>query len=233
MSTFIQSFLFVGLPYLALFAFFYVSIQRYKTRPFTYSSLSSQVLENDQHFYGLVPFHYGIIAVLLGHLLAFLVPSSILAWNANPLRLLLLELTGFALAGLAAYGLGNMIVRRLTNLRVQQVTTPADWALYAVLAVQIITGMTIALFYRWGSSWFAAVMTPYLWSIFTFQPDATAVYGMPLIVKLHIANAWLFILVFPFTRMVHVLVAPFHYFLRKPQVVRWSHARQLAERKPQ
>ena len=57
--------LFAVLPYVALFVFFLVTITRYRTRPFTYSSLSSQFLENNEHFFGLVSFHYGILTVLL------------------------------------------------------------------------------------------------------------------------------------------------------------------------
>ena len=52
------------LPYVAIFTFLLVTIQRYRGQAFTYSSLSSQFLENRQHFYGLVPFHYGILVVL-------------------------------------------------------------------------------------------------------------------------------------------------------------------------
>ena len=54
---YLDQFLFVVLPYVAFFTFFLVSIQRYVARTFTYSSLSSQFLENQQHFWGLVPFH--------------------------------------------------------------------------------------------------------------------------------------------------------------------------------
>jgi nitrate reductase gamma subunit len=44
---------------------------------------------------------------------------------------------------------------------------------------------------------------------------------MPALVKYHIINAFLVIAFFPFTRLVHILVAPNPYFWRKPQVVRW------------
>jgi nitrate reductase gamma subunit len=37
----------------------------------------------------------------------------------------------------------------------------------------------------------------------------------------HIINAYLLILLFPFTRLVHILVVPNPYLWRKPQVVRW------------
>ena len=68
--------LFAVLPYLVFFIFFYVTIQRYRQTEFTYSSLSSQFLENRQHFWGLVPFHYGVLAVLAGHVMLSCFPAN-------------------------------------------------------------------------------------------------------------------------------------------------------------
>src|SRR5512141_2975416 len=90
-ANYLDQFLFYALPYMAFFTFFVMTIQRYRSRRFTYSSLSSQFLENRQHFWGLVPFHFGILVVLAGHVVAFLVPSWILLWNSHPLRLYILE----------------------------------------------------------------------------------------------------------------------------------------------
>src|SRR3989339_2168962 len=78
---------FMVLPYLAILLFFLVGIYRYSARRFSYSSLSSQFLENQQHFWGLVPFHYGILVVLAGHIVAFLLPRELLWWNSRPVRL--------------------------------------------------------------------------------------------------------------------------------------------------
>ena len=51
---------FAAMPYVA-FAFFFIgTVLRYREQRFTYSSLSSQFLENKLHFWALVPFHYGI-----------------------------------------------------------------------------------------------------------------------------------------------------------------------------
>ena len=63
---------------------------------------------------------------------------------------------------------------------------------------------------------------PYFWSLLTLNPDISYVTPMPWLVKLHIINAYLLILLFPFTRLVHVLVVPNPYLWRKPQVVRWA-----------
>ena len=56
---------FVILPYIALAIFVAVSIYRAIYRPFTVSSLSSQLLERKKLYWGSIPFHYGIVIVLL------------------------------------------------------------------------------------------------------------------------------------------------------------------------
>lgn len=221
MSSYFDILMFAALPYVAVFTLLLVSIQRYRSQSFTFSSLSTQLLENKRHFWAMVPFHYGILAVFAGHLLAFLMPRAILSWNSAPMRLYLLEVTGLACAVLTLVGLIAMIVRRFTNSKLRVVSTPADVILYALLVVQVVSGIAIAVIHPWGSSWFAASLTPYLRSLFTFNPDISYIVGMPMLIKLHIINAFLVVGFFPFTRLVHILVIPNPYLWRKPQVVRW------------
>ncbi len=212
---------FIALPYVALFTFFLVTILRYRTQTFTYSSLSSQLLENKSHFWTMVPFHYGILFVLLGHIVAFLVPRGILAWNGNPIRLYILEITALAAGLLTIVGMIGIIARRISKSKIRVVTSRVDTVLYALLLLQLVSGVAVAIFHPWGSSWFATSMTPYLWSLVKFQPEIAYVVGLPWLVKLHIINAFALILIFPFTRLVHVLVVPNPYLWRKTQVVRW------------
>jgi nitrate reductase gamma subunit len=228
--TYLDGVLLGVLPYVAIFTFLLVTIQRYRGQAFTYSSLSSQFLENRQHFYGLVPFHYGILVVLAGHVAAFLVPDAVLAWNGHPLRLYLLEITGLAFGILTLVGLVLMVMRRLTTPLLTRLTTRADWLVLIMLAVQVATGLYTAVVHPWGSSWFATVLSPYLWSLITLSPDLASVAALPFAVKFHLVSAYLLILLFPFTRLVHILVVPNPYLWRRPQVVRWyrrppSHAR--------
>lgn len=208
-------------PYVALLLFFYVTIQRYRRQKFSYSSLSSQFLENKEHFWGMVPFHYGILVVLAGHVVAFLVPRSILWWNGDPLRLWILEVSALAFGLLTLVGLVALLLRRLATGRLKPVTTPMDWILFALLLVQVATGLAVALLHPWGSSWFASTLSPYLWSIVKLNPDLTYITPMPHMVKAHVLGNFLLIALFPFTRLVHVLVIPNMYLWRKTQVVRW------------
>ena len=63
-AHYLDTLLFAVLPYVAFVIFLIGTIQRYRQQTFTYSSLSSQLLENKHHFWALVPIHFGIIAVL-------------------------------------------------------------------------------------------------------------------------------------------------------------------------
>ena len=218
--------LFGVFPYVAMIVFFVMTVQRYRQQSFSYSSLSSQFLENDRHFWAMVPFHYGLFFVIAGHLVAFLFPRAILAWNGEPVRLLILEVSALIAAVLAIVGMGNIVYRRLRARRVRVVTSTADWVLYALLLIQLGTGIAVAVTYTWGSSWFASSLSPYLWSLVKLNPDITYVAPLPLLVQLHIIGNFVLIAFFPFTRLVHVLVIPNMYLWRKTQVVRWNYERR-------
>jgi nitrate reductase gamma subunit len=217
-----RTFLFAGLPYAAILVFFLGTIRRYRARPFGVSSLSSQFLEARRLFWAVMPFHVGILAVFFGHLTAWLMPGSLLLWNSYPMRLIILEVSAFTFGLCVLAGLVGLLSRRLTNERVRMQTTKMDVVLEVLLLTQVILGLWIALGYRWGSSWFAADLSPYLTSIFTLSPNISAVSAMPLVIQLHIVFAWTLLAIFPFTRLMHVLVAPLHYLLRPYQRVIWN-----------
>ncbi|MHC4850102.1 MAG: respiratory nitrate reductase subunit gamma [Planctomycetota bacterium] len=208
-------------PYIAFVLFIVVTVQRYRQSKFSYSSLSSQFLENRQHFWGMVPFHYGILFVLFGHLIAFLIPSSILWWNSHPARLYILEITALIGGLLTLIGFVALLVRRGSHHRLRAVTSPSDWILSALLLFQVFTGIWVAVFHGWGSSWFASTLTPYLWSLVKLNPDISGIVPMPHMVKTHVIGAFALIAFFPFTRLVHILVIPNMYLWRRTQLVRW------------
>ncbi|TGO03335.1 hypothetical protein PN36_08335 [Candidatus Thiomargarita nelsonii] len=217
-----DQFWFAVFPYVCLIIAIVGSAWRYANDRFSYSSLSSQFLESRQLFWGSVAWHYGLLGVLAVHFVGFLIPESILWWNTVPMRLYLMETTGFILALLTLMGLIMLIVRRMSKSRIRAVTSPMDMVLLTVLLVQVATGVWTAIFYRWGSSWYAAFAVPYLWSVLQFKPDVSLVNHLPTVVHIHILNAFLMVLLIPFTRLVHFLVVPIPYAWRPHQVVRWN-----------
>lgn len=218
--------LFGALPYLAMALILVVSIQRYRRDGFTVTSLSSEFLESRWLFWGTVPFHLGILVVFLGHVVGFLIPRQVMAFNSSPLRLLVLEGTGLVAGMLTLTGLVILVWRRMREPRLRAVTTPVDIAVYVMLFFQVVTGLWIALGYRWGSAWYTAVVVPYLRSVFLLQPDVRPMADLPLVARLHVLGAFALFSTFSATRLVHMLVAPIPYLWRSAQVVIWNRAKK-------
>lgn len=218
----LDSFLFAVLPYLALVVLIVGLIWRYAANRFSFSSLSSQFLENRQLFWGSVPWHYGIILVLLGHLVAIVLPSGVKAFDGAPLRLYILEGTALALGLTLLVGLVVLLVRRGTKPNVRRVTTAMDIVLLALLLIQVVSGVLTAVLYRWGSAWFVQTATPYIWSIFKFSPDVSQMTALPFISQLHAVNSFVLVGILPFTRLVHMISIPIAYLWRPYQVVVWN-----------
>ena len=214
--------LFIAFPYVAFFTLVIGLIYRYRSKSFTISSLSSQFLEGRLLFWGTVPFHIGLLVVFSGHLIAFLLPEANLAWNRVPVRLLVLEVTAFVFGVTVFVGLVALMWRRFTNPRIRAVTTPMDIAIEFLLLAQVVLGLWIALGYRWGASWFAADLSPYLWSLVRFTPETGAVFTLPWVIKLHIMGAFAIMFMIPFTRLAHLFVAPLQYIVRPYQQVIWN-----------
>lgn len=217
-----DTFIFIALPYISAVILLVGSIYRYNASSFSYSSLSTQFLEGKSLHLGIRPFHWGVIFLFFGHLIAFLFPSAVLVWTGKTARLLILEIAAFGFAIATLYGMLILLGRRLTNKRISMVTSKMDYVVYLILLIQVLSGMWVAFFNNWGSVWFATTLTPYLRSLFTLSPEITAISALPLGVKIHIISAYVLIGLVPFTRFVHFLVYPFRYLFRNTQRVIWN-----------
>lgn len=211
--------LFGVFPYVAAALAVVVTIARWRLHPFSVSSLSSQLLESRKLYWGSIPFHWGLSLILVGHIAALIVPRGFELWNRVPVRLYLLEITGLALALWAGFGIAVLIYRRLSDARVRRVTSPMDLVVLALIAVQILTGVWIAVGYRWGSYWGTSVFVPYLRSLMRFQPDPSYVAALPWVLKAHVLAFYAFLAVFPFSRLVHIITLPLQYLFRPWQKV--------------
>ena len=70
----LSNLLFMVFPYLAFVIFLIGSVYRYRAKGFQVSSLSSEFLERKKLFWGSQPFHWGLLVLFFGHLIAFLFP---------------------------------------------------------------------------------------------------------------------------------------------------------------
>ncbi|MBZ0188422.1 MAG: respiratory nitrate reductase subunit gamma [Candidatus Obscuribacterales bacterium] len=223
----IDSFLYIALPYVAVFICIVGSIYRIKKEPMTYSALSSQFLENNGLMWGSLPWHIGIIVILLAHILAFICPEFWQQTLANRAVLLFVEILGYGLSILCILGLLVLGIRRLTSPRIQAVTTVMDLVVLILLFVQVAAGLFIAVQYKWGALWCTGTTCQYLWSLLLLQPDMTYIQDLPHAVKTHIVGAWLLILIVPFSRLLHMFAVPLAYLIRPPQNVIWANPRRM------
>ena len=218
----LDQFLFIALPYVCLFTFLLMTIYRYRKQSFSYSSLSSQFLENKQHFWAVVPFHYGILAVTAGHLIAFLIPRTHPGVEQPSAAAVRPGDLGAGVRTADADRSGRHRDRRGTTTRIRKVTSRQPTGFCSrMLLVQTVSGVGDCAVPSLGFVLVRhqSVAVPVV--DLQANPDISYVVAMPHLVKLHIVLAFLTIGFFPFTRLVHLLVIPNPYLWRKPQVVRW------------
>jgi nitrate reductase gamma subunit len=219
-------FIFAVFPYVAIIVAVGGAIWRFFTNQYTYSSLSSQLLEKRILFWGSIPWHYGITILLIGHLIGIILPFAVTAFNSIPARLYILEGIALSLGVLALVGLVVLIIRRSGNKRIHKVTSLMDAVLLLLLLFQVSAGITLAIIYRWGSDWFVHLTPVYFLSLGKFNPVIEQVASLPLLVKSHILNGFLLIALIPFTRLVHIFIFPIGYLWRPFQKVIW-HSRKF------
>lgn len=221
--------LFVAIPYAAVLIAVVMTVYRYRNNRFSYSSMSSQLLENSVLSWASVAWHYAILLILTAHVLATLFPGAWAALLGGQFRLYVIEITGMGLALLAIIGMGLFIVRRLVNPRVRVVTTRGDWLLLVALLAQVILGFVTAFAYRWGGLWYLHTATPWLESLVRLSPDTAAVTALPWLVKLHFVGGFVIIALIPFTRLIHALTIPIEYLWRPYRVVVWNRRQALRD----
>jgi nitrate reductase gamma subunit len=225
-----ESIYFVVFPYVAVVLAVGVGLYRYFTNRFSYSSMSTQFLENRTLFWGSVPWHYGIVIILIAHLFALVIPGVWVSLHRNAIRIMCIELVGGSLGLLTLLGIVVLIVRRIVNAKTRPITTVMDWILLVDLLLQVATGLYIAIFVRWGSLWYEYIATPWLVSLASLSPRIDFVTPLPWIVRFHMVNAFVLIGLFPFTRLVHIFTVPLFYLWRPYQVAIWYKSRNNGKR---
>ena len=221
--------LFVAVPYAAVLLAVVMTIYRYVDNRFSYSSLSSQLLENNVLSWASVAWHYAILLILIAHVLAAVFPGMWATLLGGQFRLYVMEISGMGLALLATMGMGLFIWRRVVNPRVRHVTSTGDWVLLIALSAQVILGFATAFVYRWGALWYLRTATPWLESLVRLNPDTSYVTALPWLIKLHFVGGFVIIALIPFTRLIHAVTIPFEYLWRPYRVVIWNRRQTLRD----
>lgn len=217
-----STFLWLTLPYIALSSFAFGHLWRYRSDQFGWTTRSSQVHESRLLRLGSPLFHFGMLAVIGGHVGGLAVPAS---WTealgvAEHMYHLVAVVMG-TLAGLAVIaGLAILLYRRVTVPAVRKATTVSDKIMYAVFLGTIATGMvnTVGVNIFGGGYNYRETVSPWFRGVFALQPDPALMAGVPISFQLHALLALALFAIWPFTRLVHVFSAPVGYLVR-PYVV--------------
>ncbi|HYO20276.1 MAG TPA: respiratory nitrate reductase subunit gamma [Dermatophilaceae bacterium] len=211
------------LPYVVLAMLVGGTLWRYRYDQFGWTTRSTQLYESRLLRVGSPLFHFGLVFVLVGHLVGLVIPKS---WTeALGVSQTLYHVNALVVGGLAGLctllGVSILVYRRRTTGPVFMATTRNDKAMYVALVGAIVLGLFATLagagvigeehnYRETVSVWFR--------SLFVLQPDVDAMAAAPWTFHIHVLVAMLLFAMWPFTRLVHAFTAPLHYLFR-PYVV--------------
>jgi len=220
-----QQFLFGTYPYIALTILLLGSVARYERDPYTWKSSSSQLLRRKQLIMGSILFHVGVLIIFAGHLFGLLIPIEVYdALGVGHTTKQLLAAVGGGLAGVMALIGGIMLAhRRFADPRVRASSSFADNAILLILIAQLLLGVaTVFVSFQHLDGHEMAKLMAWANGIITFDGNAASyIAEVNILFKLHIVLGLSIFVIFPFTRLVHMLSAPIRYIWRPGfQIVR-------------
>jgi len=222
-------------PYIALAVLVLGSVIRFDREPYTWRTGSSQLLRRRQLVAGSVLFHLGVLMIFAGHFVGLLTPIWVFdALGVSHGAKQMLAIVAGGLAGLLALAGGALLLhRRLFDARIRKTSSFGDTAILVILVVQLILGLaTIPLSLQHRDGGEMVKFMNWAQGIFSFRGDAAGfVADVPWVFKAHLALGMTILLVFPFTRLVHMLSAPVWYLNRRGwQLVR---TKRVLPRRPE
>lgn len=225
MSGYINTLLFGFYPYIALVVLIVGTAIRYDREPYSWRSGSSQLLRRKQLVYGSVLFHVGVIIIFFGHLVGLLTPIQIfdVLGISHGAKQMLAIIVGGVAGALAIIGATMLAHRRLFDARVRATSTTSDTLIIILLWCQLALGLlTIPVSMQHLDGEEMVKFMSWAQGLFTIRAGAAEyVKDASIVFKLHLFLGLTILLVFPFTRLVHMLSVPLRYLWRNGyQVVR-------------
>lgn len=223
------------LPYVTIAVLVGGTIWRYRYDKFGWTTRSSELYESRLLRIGSPLFHFGILVVVIGHVIGLVIPKS---WtDAAGLSQEAYHVQALVLGAMAGFctlvGAGILIYRRRTTGPVFMATTRNDKLMYVVLVAAVVVGLATTLLGAAGGEEhnYRLSVSPWFRSLFVFRPDIEAMAASGFAFQLHTLIGMLLFALWPFTRLVHAFTAPIGYLFR-PYIVYRSRPGGQASRPP-
>ncbi|MFV0375971.1 MAG: respiratory nitrate reductase subunit gamma [Mangrovibacterium sp.] len=215
MENYINNLLFTYFPHIAFAVFWFGLITRFIVANKSIQAKSTQILAKDGIRTGNNLFHYGIIIVFLGHFTLFL-PQEVyhLVMSTETKRILAL-IFGTSFGIITFIGMLMLLRRRITNERVRFASSFHDYFILILLIIE--AGLGLACIERTATTTVGqyAALGEWAQKIITFQPDAGAVIANhSILYKIHFTIGLIIFMIFPYTKLMHILALPIAYFFR-------------------
>jgi len=225
MANTLNHILFGWYPYLALTVFVLGSIIRFDREQYTWKTGSSQLLRTKQLRVGSNLFHVGILIIFFGHAGGLLTPIQVFdaLGISHGFKQGLAIVVGGVAGLMCLVGIAMLTHRRLFDARIRATSSFSDTAILLILFAQLLLGLlTIPVSLGHMDGHEMVKFMSWAQGVLTLQADAWKnVADVNIIFKAHLVLGMTIFLVFPFTRLVHVLSAPIWYLGRRGyQVVR-------------
>ncbi|MDQ0215496.1 nitrate reductase gamma subunit [Oikeobacillus pervagus] len=222
--SYLDYFLWVIFPYIALAVFVLGHIYRYNTDQFGWSAKSSEFLEKDRLKWGSILFHWGIVFVFFGHVGGILIPKlwfERIGISEEAYHFGAVWFGGVA-GVMTVIGGFLLFVRRVSVKRILVNSSPSDFVSLVLLGMVVLAGFTntVGFTTSGGTFDYRDSLGPWFRGILTFRPKPELIANAPFGFRLHTFLAFLLFAVWPFTRLVHLFSLPLEYLKRKYIVYR-------------
>jgi nitrate reductase gamma subunit len=229
MSDFYFSFFFGMYPYICMTILVLGTLIRYDREQYSWRASSSQILADKGLMVGNIMFHIGVIFIFFGHLVGLLTPHFIYEQFITAEQKQLLAIIAGGIAGTIGFvGLTILVFRRLLVDRIRATSTKSDIAVLLILWIQITLGLiTIPFSLAHHDAGIMIKLSEWAQHVLTFRAGASDyIVGTDWVFQVHLILGMTIFLLFPFTRLVHMLSVPVKYIGRPYQVVRSRKARR-------
>lgn len=213
-------------PYICATVFVVGCWIRYDHEQYTWKTDSSMLLDRSNMILASNFFHIGILSIFMGHFAGLALPHAL--WQGLGVSDMnhqwIAILAGSVFGTMCLIGGSILLMRRLFNQRIRAATRFMDIFVLAWIMATLLLGLStlpVSIGHaNHGSPDVMLALADYIKSILLLNPQPELLENVEPVFRAHMFMGMTLFLLTPFTRLVHVLTAPFSYLGRSYQIVR-------------